>query len=111
MIRRGRKEGWLKLPTSALPAWAAMNNITYNGVKIGPLPGHEERGSAVIAEKSLNGSEEPHLVTVPRDMALSFESVCNHAKSDQDFREVLTAIDEFGRVGKIALGFYFFLSI
>ncbi|KAF2238054.1 SET domain-containing protein [Viridothelium virens] len=104
MIRRGRKEGWLKLPTSALPAWSAMNNITYNGVKIGHLPGYEDRGSTVIAARYLNGGEEAPLIHVSRDMVLSLELVHDHAKSDQDFREVIAALGEFGRVGETSRG-------
>ncbi|KAL9088600.1 MAG: hypothetical protein Q9165_006120 [Trypethelium subeluteriae] len=97
MIRRGRKEGWLKLPISALPAWSALHNITYNGVKVGPLPGYEDRGSTIIAARHLNGGEETPLVNVSRDMVLSLDLVHDHAKSDQDFSEVLAALGEFGR--------------
>ena len=106
MIRRGRAEGWLKLPLSALPTWSAFNDISYRRVKIASRPGYEERGSTVIVETQPEESEDDPLITVPRAMVLSLESVHDHAKFDQDFREVLAAIDEFGRVGAMALDIF-----
>ncbi|KAI9709295.1 MAG: hypothetical protein M1820_003415 [Bogoriella megaspora] len=100
MIRRGRSEGWLTLPTSALPAWSTLNNIEYDGVKVKHLPGFEDRGSALVAQRSLVGGEEQPLITVPRDMVLSLELVNEHAKSDEDLRNVLACLGEFGRVGR-----------
>ena len=98
MIRRGRSEGWLKLSTSALRPWAEFNDVRFNAVSVGPLPGFEHRGSTVIAERDLVGSNEEPLMIIPRDLVISLEAVRVHAKSDQHLREVLDALDDFGRV-------------
>ena len=99
MIRDGKQKGWLSLPVNTLPAWAAFNSVSFDGVNIGPLPGKEDRGSTVIAKRSLKGSHEPPLMTIPRDLILSLDRIHEHAKSDSDFRAVLDGLDEFGRVG------------
>lgn len=97
MIRRGRVEGWLRLPISAFKPWADLNGVTFNGIKVGPLPGHEDRGSTVIAERALSDGEDP-LMVVPRDLVLSFEGVQIHARSDRNLQELLDALGDFGRV-------------
>jgi hypothetical protein len=99
MIRDGKQQGWLSLPVDTLPVWAAFNSVAFDGVNIGPLPGKEDRGSTVIAKRSLRGGHEPPLMTIPRDLILSLERIHEHAKSDSDFRAVLDGLDEFGRVG------------
>jgi hypothetical protein len=99
MIRDGKQQGWLFLPVDTLPVWAAFNSVSFDGVNIGPLPGKEDRGSTVIAKRSLKGHDEPPLMTIPRDLILSLDRIQEHAKSDSDFRAVLEGLDEFGRVG------------
>lgn len=99
MIRDGKLQGWLSLPVDTLPVWATLNDVSFDGVSIGPLPGKEDRGSTVIAKRSLKGGHEPPLMTIPRDLILSLERIHQHAKSDSDFRAVLDGLDEFGRVG------------
>lgn len=98
MIRRGRTEGWLKLPISTLPLWAGLNGIALDGISVGPLPGLEDRGSTVIAKKSMEGGNENPLVVVPRDLVLSVENVQTHAKLDKHLRAVLDALGDYGRV-------------
>ena len=98
MIERGRAEGWLKLPVSAFQPWANLNGAVFNGVKVGPLPGYEDRGSTVIAERDLSGGDEDPLMVVPRDLVLSLEGVQNHAKSDKNLQELLDALGDHGRV-------------
>lgn len=105
MIRDGKIQGWLSLPVDSLPAWATLNDVSFDGVSIGPLPGKEDRGSTVIAKRSLKGGLEPPLMTIPRDLILSLERIHQHAKSDSDFRAVLDGLDEFGRVGISAYSF------
>ena len=102
MIRDGKSQGWLSLPVDTLPVWAALNDVSFDGVSIGPLPGKEDRGSTVIAKRHLKGGHEPPLMTIPRDLILSLERIHQHAKSDSDFRAVLDGLDEFGRVGNSA---------
>ncbi|KAL2357221.1 hypothetical protein BJ546DRAFT_434674 [Cryomyces antarcticus] len=103
MIRRGREEGWLKLPITALKPWAALNGVFFNGIEIGPLPGHEERGSTVIAQKGIAGDDTEPLMVVPRDFIVSLEAVQEHAKLDRDFKEMLDAIGDFGRTARGAI--------
>lgn len=103
MIREGKTEGWLSLPITTLKPWASLNNVVFNGVRVGPQNGHEDRGSTVVAQQSLNDGEAVPLMTVPRDLILSLERVQEHAKTDKDFRDVLEALGEFGRVGDAAV--------
>lgn len=95
MIRRGRSEGWLKEPVESLPTWATFRGVTFNGVKVGPLPGFEHRGSTVIAECPLTSGQAP-LMTVPKDLILSRENIELFAKSDHHLRELLRALGDFG---------------
>ncbi|KAF2087321.1 SET domain-containing protein [Saccharata proteae CBS 121410] len=98
MIRRGRAEGWLKLDIGALKPWAKLNNVQFNGITVGPLPGLEQNGSTVIAERDLSGGDEEPLMRIPRDLVLSLEGVREYAKSDRHLREVLEALGEFGQL-------------
>ncbi|KAH0171112.1 SET domain-containing protein, partial [Aureobasidium melanogenum] len=103
MIRDGKLQGWLSLPVDTLPVWATLNNVSFDGISIGPLPGKEDRGSTVIAKRLLKGGHEPPLMTIPRDLILSLERIHQHAKSDSDFRAVLDGLDEFGRTARGAI--------
>ena len=98
MIQRGRKEGWLKEPIDALPRWAKFHGVEFNGVKVGPLPGFEERGSTVIADRKLEGGKVEPLLVVPKDLIISRLNIELLARSDRHLREVLEAIGDFGRV-------------
>jgi hypothetical protein len=98
MIRRGRREGWLTEAIDVLPKWASFNGVKFNGVKIGPLPGFEERGSTVIANCPLVGGNIEPLLVVPKDLIISRPNIDLFAKSDRHLREALAAIGEFGRV-------------
>ncbi|KAH7092004.1 hypothetical protein FB567DRAFT_588318 [Paraphoma chrysanthemicola] len=97
MIRRGRQEGWLKEPIDILPKWATFNGVKFNGVKIGPLPGYEDRGSTVIADRQLIGGTVDSLLVVPKDLIISRSNIDLFAKADRHLREVLAATGEFGR--------------
>ena len=99
MIRGGKEQGWLSLPIETLPSWALLNDVTFNGVTVGLQRGREDRGSTVIARKDLTAEAlTTPLIVVPRDLILSMERVRKHAKYDRDFREVIEALGEFGRV-------------
>lgn len=98
MIKLGRSQGWLKSPISSLPTWASFHGVTFNGIRIGTLPGYEERGSSVIAERPLvGGHEQEPLMTIPKDLILCRETIETHAKSDIRLRELLDALGDFGR--------------
>jgi hypothetical protein len=98
MIRRGRQEGWLKEPIEALPTWATFHGVKFNNVKVGPLPGFEERGSTVIAARELQGIDAEPLLVVPKDLIISRANADLFAKADRHLQQVLDAIGEFGRV-------------
>jgi hypothetical protein len=99
MIRRGRREGWLKQPIDALPTWAVFHGVKLNRVRIGPLPGFENRGSTVIATSELRGDSAEPLLVVPKDLIVSRSNIELLAKADHHLREVLEAVGDFGRVG------------
>ena len=103
MIEQGKAEGWLQLPPEAFLQWATFNDIAFTSVIPGIVAG---KGGALIARDHLthqsnddNADSQNPLLTVPRDLILSLDRVREHAKVDQDFREVLACLDEFGRVG------------
>lgn len=98
MIRRGRTEGWLKRPVDTLPAWAEFNDVTFNSIKIGPVPGLEHRGSAVISDRDLVGGKEDFLMRVPKELIVSRQNIELFAKSDLHLKEALEAAGDFGRV-------------
>ncbi|KAF2126801.1 SET domain-containing protein [Dothidotthia symphoricarpi CBS 119687] len=96
MIRRGRTEGWLKQPIEALPRWAAFHGVSFEGIRIGPLPGFENRGSTVIADRELEGGKVEPLLVVPRDLIISRQNIEVLAKADRNLREVLDVLGDFG---------------
>lgn len=88
------------LPIPALPGWARLNGIEFDGVAIERLTDHGiDKGSAVVAKGELTGKGgEEQLMSVPKDMILSLEAAWNYAKSDKHLREVLEAMGDFARV-------------
>lgn len=97
MIRRGKAENWLKLPSEAFLPWAVHNEVTFNRAVPGATPG---RGGALLAKESLDGNSDSSrtLLKVPKDLNLSLERVQEQAKVDKDLREVLESLGDFGRV-------------
>ena len=98
MIRRGRAEGWLHLPSEAFLPWAMLNEVTFERTLPGSIDG---RGGALLAKEELDADKDNSqvLLNVPSCLILSLERVQEHAKVDKDFREVLESLKEFGRVG------------
>ena len=85
-------------PIDTLPRWATFHGVAFNGVRIGPLPGFEDRGSTVIADRELEGGKAEPLLVVPRELIISRENINLIAKSDQHLHQILEAIGDFGRV-------------
>lgn len=103
MIRAGKAAGWLQLPSEAVLPWAMLNEVNFRQVVPGQAVG---KGGALLAKHSLPGaSKDGELMSVPHDLILSLERVLDHAKADKDFREVLEALGEFGRVGQLSTRF------
>ena len=69
--------------------------MVLNGVAISSLD--NGKGSGIVATKDL-GKESVTLITVPRDMILSLETIWDYAKSDHHLHDILEAVGEFGRV-------------
>ncbi|KAF2628360.1 SET domain-containing protein [Macroventuria anomochaeta] len=103
MIHTGRTQGWLKQPIDTLPTWATFHGVTFNGIKVGPLPGFEDRGSTVIADRELEGGKVEPLLVVPKELIISRQNVELFAKSDRHLREVLEATGDFGRTTRGAV--------
>ncbi|KAF9692861.1 hypothetical protein EKO04_009263 [Ascochyta lentis] len=103
MIRTGRTKGWLKQPIDTLPTWATFHGVAFNGIKVGPLPGFEERGSTVIADHDLEGGKVEPLLVVPKELIISRQNIELFAKSDHHLREVIEATGDFGRTARGAV--------
>lgn len=82
------------LDIEAFPAWAGLNHIQYDGVKISELP-RKGYGLTAISERD---EDNAIIVTVPKDLILSYENVFIIAKADKHLREVLDAVGGYGRV-------------
>ena len=81
-----------------MPRWATFHGVIFNGVKIGPLPGFEERGSTVIADCGLEGGKVEPLLAVPKELIISRQNIELLARADRHLRDVLEALGDFGRV-------------
>lgn len=93
------------LPLGSLPAWLRLNGAVFNGIAFQQLSTNEsrtEKGNAIVAtaEKTSNESDaQPQiLLKVPLDLTLSLDTVHDYSKSDRELREVLDAVEDFGRV-------------
>ncbi|KAI1516124.1 SET domain containing protein [Pyrenophora tritici-repentis] len=103
MIRRGRTEGWLKQPVDALPTWATFHGVQFNGVKVGPLPGYEDRGSTVVASQALQAGNVEPLLIVPKELIISLRSIELIAKVDHHLHDLLDSLGDFGRTTRGAV--------
>ncbi|KAL8637905.1 MAG: hypothetical protein Q9228_004881 [Teloschistes exilis] len=96
------------LPIEDLPAWAALSEVSYNGITVGRLSG--DRGSGIIITAERIG-DESIILTVPSHLILSLENVWIHAKSDQHLKEVLDAVGEYSRTSRGAILIFLLLQI
>ena len=83
------------LPIDQLAAWARLNSIEINGLKITTVQGNRGSGLVGTAKRPLNS---PLLVTIPKDLVLSLENVWLYAKSDKHLHQTLEATGAYSRV-------------
>lgn len=98
IIRRGKAEGWLHLDLNALRFWATEAGVTFKLASPVLNPG---RGTVLIAKENIaypGNTDGPELLLIDEGLVLSQQSVKSHAQFDQDFREVLESVGDFGRV-------------
>jgi hypothetical protein len=97
LIRQGKAEGWLQADTATIRVW-----LRHNGVKFGAIEPKivEGRGTALVASEDLRSSStvSQEILTIPKDMVLSIETVHSHALFDQDLKEVVESLGDWGRV-------------
>jgi hypothetical protein len=98
MIRDGKREGWLKWPSSALQPWAELNGVKFEGISVGSVPGQPDRGTGVVAARTLQGGNEGPLMVIPGDIVLSLERVELQAKADKHLHDLLEVLGEYARV-------------
>ena len=100
MIREGKAAGWLKLPSEAFLPWAELNDVVFEHVLPGAAVG---KGGALLAKDDVKHEDQADgllsMMTVPRHLILSLDRILEHAKVDENYREVLESLGELGRVG------------
>ncbi|KAA6406815.1 MAG: hypothetical protein FRX48_09313 [Lasallia pustulata] len=96
------------LPIETLPAWAELNNVEFDGVKVSSLPAGKGSGVVATAAHSEDGAI---LMRVPQELVLSLGNVWMYAKSDQHLREVLEATGEYARTARGAILIFLLLQV
>lgn len=69
-----------------LPAWCALNNVSFHKVKIQEI---EDCGHGLVAEADLPHSGANSVLEIPQDLVLSAQAVEDYAKIDKNFRDLL----------------------
>lgn len=103
IVRRGKDEGWLHLDVHGVQKWATASGIKFTNASPAHIPG---RGIGLVADRKITselGQKPCQILELTEELVLSLEAVKQHASFDQDFREILESIGEFGRVGFIIL--------
>ncbi|MCJ1431214.1 hypothetical protein MMC27_000565, partial [Xylographa pallens] len=99
---------WDSWAIDALPSWSALNNVELNGTAVAVL--QADRGSGIVATKDTT-MEDSVLMTVPRELVLSVETIWEFAKSDQDLNSILHAVGEFGQNARGAILIFLLIQI
>ena len=93
------------LPIEQLRAWATLNDVKFNDTRIERItnPDGQHEGAGLFATRDFEASQdfETILLSVPHELVLSVDLVHGYAKSDGHLRDVLEAVGEFGRGGKM----------
>jgi hypothetical protein len=80
------------LPITAIPAWSKLNDVSFIDVSVQGLG--DDKGSGLVTTRALSSIDTfdiPTLLVIPHDLVLSAEAIEEHAKVDQQFRELLEA--------------------
>ena len=93
------------LPLEQLQAWTTLNDVKFNDTRVERItnPDSQHEGAGLFATRDFETSHdfETFLLSVPHELVLSVDLVHDYAKSDGHLRDVLEAVGEFGRVGKM----------
>ncbi|MCJ1402998.1 hypothetical protein MMC11_006220 [Xylographa trunciseda] len=92
----------------ALPSWSALNNVRLNGVAVSVLKA--DRGCGIVATKD-TVTEDPVLMTVPRELVLSVGTIWEFAKSDHHLSSILHAVGDFGQNARGAILIFLLVQI
>ena len=103
LIKRGKAEGWLHLDIDGVKTWATASGIDFTNASPKIIPG---RGIGLVADRDLqyaNSGNPLKILKISEDLVLSVEAVKKHAQFDQDFREVLESLADFGQTPRGAI--------
>jgi hypothetical protein len=97
LIRQGKAEGWLQADTVTIRAWLRHNGVKFCAIEPKIIDG---RGTALVASEDLQSSSltSQEILTIPKEMVLSIETVHSHSLFDQDLKQVLESLGDWGRV-------------
>lgn len=97
MIRSGKSSphAWLRLDSSDIVSWAALNDISFQNVHIAKSPSHD--GLGLIAKKDIT-RHDAALISVPRDMVLCDARIRELAATDALLKELLKACEHWAVV-------------
>ena len=94
MIRRGKAENWLQMPSGYIPKLASAHGVTLNGVQITST----SQGLGLLSRKPDGISHPSPLIEVPKEHILCKQNVELHSRADKHLRDVLSALGDFGKV-------------
>jgi len=96
MIRRGKADRWLHLPSASLDSWSSLHNVQFDGITVDVASTAPEKGLALLTTSSHHEAQRP-LLSVPRNLVLSKDAVEIHAKVDVHLREILSAVGDLSQ--------------
>lgn len=81
---------WEPLPISSFPAWALLQDISFNNVALSEVP---DKGIGITTSVDVDGDKQEttpiKFLEIPADLVLSSEAVAEYAKVDQNFKALL----------------------
>jgi hypothetical protein len=97
LIQQGKQEGWLQADLGTIHAWLRHNGVKFEAVEPRVIDG---RGTALVANEDIESFSplSREILTIPKELVLSSETVNNHALFDQDLRQAIESLGDWGRV-------------